>query len=63
MPLPQPYCLLHALRQDPGRVARDLVVPPSCTPLAVIKGFVLVVCDDGVLVCYVLLVYMNTGRR
>jgi hypothetical protein len=63
MPFPSLSVYDVLLRQDPGRVARDLVVPPSCTPLAVIKGFVLVVCDDCVLVCCVLLVYMGTGRR
>jgi hypothetical protein len=51
------------LRQDHGRVARDLAVPLSCTPFAVIKGLVLAVCGDCVLVCCVLFVYIGTGRR
>jgi hypothetical protein len=34
---------------DPGRVVRDLVLPPSCTPPAVMKLFVLVMLCAGLL--------------
>jgi hypothetical protein len=30
---PSLFCLRRALRHDPGQVVRDLVLPPSCTPL------------------------------
>jgi hypothetical protein len=29
--MPQPFCLRRALLPDPGRVARDLVLPLGCT--------------------------------
>jgi hypothetical protein len=44
---------------DPGRVVRDLALPQAVPPVAVIKLFVLVVCDVvcWFVVCYVLYNY------